>query len=224
MLNDRTLRQAGAESEEQRRRPWQMYQDDRAQTAASQRNVLAMWSRNNQHIILVSSVLQSRTNTETTGGGSARSNLQVPGTRHQFPCGCVGILPDAGKNNKFAKSTGKSFQCRVSAILNQSRAAAACGGHTAIDINTPHTVIRKLMDATVCWRCEQPLDWENLGRGTTPHIHHNNASGQLYGATHHACNPHAEAEAHDRLYIKVQILEQRVRELRIRSRSVKFSR
>ena len=56
------------------------------------------------------------------------------------------------------------------------------------------------MEEKLCWRCRKPMHWENLGKGKTPHLHHNHETGEIYGFTHSRCNPSA--------------LEEEIRELR----------
>jgi len=114
-------------------------------------------------------------------------NVQRPGSFHTFTlCGCSGILPPKGESNKFSQVAS----CRVSKILGVSQVAARKFGHTPIDIKTPHSVIRELMEEENCWRCSKPLSWE-VGAGKTPHLHHNHETGAIYGFTHPHCNPQA---------------------------------
>lgn len=134
--------------------------------------------------------------------GQRPRNLQLHGQAHKFPCGCCDVLPERGCTNKFAKGggLGHGHICRVSDLLNSSRQNARVGGYTAIACDTSHVVIRRWMEEPNCWRCQQPLDWNSLGRGKTPHLHHNHITGEIYGFTHSTCNPHAEEEVFDRLY------------------------
>jgi hypothetical protein len=134
--------------------------------------------------------------------GFKARNSQKPEEQHTFPvCGCTGILPPTQQSNMFAKiSSHKGHACRVACILSQSRIYAARDGYTPIARDTPHSVIRKLMEEPNCWRCNQPLNWDELGNGKTPHLHHNHVTGEIYGFTCPTCNPGAEEAAYDRLY------------------------
>jgi len=143
----------------------------------------------------------------------APKNWQTPGSFHCFPCGCSGILPQRGESNKFAKDMFKKVaRCRVGFILMLSQHHAKENGCAPIDSQTPHSVIRKLMEEENCCRCHQPLVWA-FGNGKTPHLHHNHESGGIYGFTHPRCNPRAlEHEIND-LRHENEVLRQRIREL-----------
>jgi hypothetical protein len=127
-------------------------------------------------------------------------NRQTPGEFHTFPCGCSGVLPqERGTSNQFAiKVLKQGWACRVTAVLGGIRKQSERDGYKPIDLNTPHSVIRKMMQEKNCALCGEPLKWE-LGRGKTPHLHHDHDTGQPIGFSHHRCNPRA--------------LESRVREL-----------
>jgi len=86
-----------------------------------------------------------------------------------------------------------------------------------MDSNTPHQNIRKMMEEPNCWRCGQPLNWDKLGMGKTPHLHHNHITGELYGFTHAACNVHAKEEAFDRLYEENVRLRHEIKNLKSKS-------
>lgn len=127
--------------------------------------------------------------------GNKPRNSQTPNSNHVFPCGCSGILPkNRGEGNKFARSTKHGpparniWYCRVAAILRGSVDGAKKGGYKPINAQTPHASIRKMMEATTCWRCNEDLVWK-LGRSTTPHLHHNHETGEALGFTHNHCNP-----------------------------------
>lgn len=122
------------------------------------------------------------------------------GQYHKFPCGCDGILPENFEEpNKFARIKAnklariinkRHFGCRVSYILLQSQLDAKKGKYAPIPLDTPHSVIRKMMEEPNCERCNEPLDWI-FGRGKTPHLHHNHSTGEVYGFVHSHCNHHA---------------------------------
>jgi hypothetical protein len=133
-------------------------------------------------------------------GNHQPRNFQRLGHTHTFPCGCSGRLPKVlGQSNKFAFSLGRSgYRCRVASIINGSRASAAKYGFTSIALDTPHIVIRKMMDDPICERCGEPLTWE-IGFGKTPHLHHNHETGEIYGFTHPVCNPQALEREIERL-------------------------
>src|SRR6266851_7348193 len=131
-------------------------------------------------------------------------NFQMSGSSHTFPrCGCSGILPARrSESNLFTRSVGgRSWQCRVGMILLNSRRDAVKWAYVPIDINTSHSVIRKLMEIKICWRCKQPLEWV-FGSGKTPHLHHDHKTGEIYGFTHPRCN--------------LQALEHEIGELKVR--------
>lgn len=131
-------------------------------------------------------------------GISAR-NIQHPGERHTFPCGCSGVLPELGLSNSFAQKQGHSFVCRVRTILNKSVTESRAGRYSPIDPETPHAVIREMMTKADCVLCHEPLTWE-LGKGKTPHLHHDHETGEPYGFTHSACNPKALQKEVTRLF------------------------
>lgn len=126
--------------------------------------------------------------------GSKPRNIQHPGEHHVFPCGCSGVLPDTwGGANKFATratNTG-GFGCRVASILYGSQVSAKRDGNEPIPLNTPHSVIRNLMDETDCERCGELLDWSAvaIAGAKAPHLHHNHFTGEPHGFTHPKCNP-----------------------------------
>ena len=133
--------------------------------------------------------------------GLSPKRSQRPSQTYAFPCGCQGLLPaNRGENNKFAWSSPsrREWICRVYSILNTSLHLAKVRNYEPIDPNTPHSVIRALMDESLCERCRQPLKWE-FGKGKTPHLHHNHETGEIYGFTHSQCNPKAMELEIDRL-------------------------
>jgi hypothetical protein len=130
--------------------------------------------------------------------GHKPKNLQVPNTRHTFSCGCIGLLPKKGRSNQFAYYTSPSWQCRVAKIIHTNIDNSRNCGYLSIDPNTPHSIIRKLMEDPNCERCGQPLKWE-FGYGKTPHLHHNHTTGEIYGFTHPRCNPNALEQEIERL-------------------------
>lgn len=121
---------------------------------------------------------------------------QEPGKLYQFPCGCEGILPEQkGESNLFARfdSNCQVWKCRILMILNGSRALGRKYGYCPIPMNTPHSVIRKMMERQNCELCRQPLIW-NVGFNKTPHLHHNHSTGEIYGFAHFRCNTRALEE------------------------------
>ena len=56
--------------------------------------------------------------------------------------------------------------------------------------NTPHSVIRELMNKDVCVLCGKKLTWA-FGLSKTPHLHHDHETGKIIGFTHPVCNPFA---------------------------------
>jgi hypothetical protein len=131
--------------------------------------------------------------------GHEPRNYQHPEGPHTFPCGCAGILPRRGDVNKFAIRREKYFVCRVLKIVQSSTDDAKYYGYKSIDPNTPHEIIRKLMEEPNCERCQQPLSWKEFGKGKTPHLHHDHESGEILGFTHPRCNPRAVQHEMDRL-------------------------
>lgn len=116
---------------------------------------------------------------------------QIPGEVYIFPCGCTGILPSEPQQaNLFVCRDPLGWKCRVSVILNASQQSARKRKYKPIDLNTPHSVIRKMMNESDCERCGEPLKWE-LGFNKTPHLHHDHVTGKIYGFVHFRCNPRA---------------------------------
>jgi hypothetical protein len=129
-------------------------------------------------------------------------NIQAPGAAHKFPCGCSGILPEKrGQSSTFAIWGGHGWSCRVKRILISSSFTRRLKvkGYVPIDPDTPHATIRALMEEPNCERCGQPLSWNDLGKGKTPPLHHNNATGEIYGFTHLRCNTEAMEQEIERL-------------------------
>ena len=119
-------------------------------------------------------------------GGNPR-NYQVPGSRHTFPCGCTGILPEKGFDNLFAAETsGGVFTCRARLPIYSSKHNAKKRGYKPIDPFTPHSLIRKMMEEN-CVLCGEALVW-TFGRMKTPHLHHNHETGKVIGFAHPKCN------------------------------------
>ena len=137
--------------------------------------------------------------------GHKPKNSQVAGKRHTFPCGCSGVLPLKGQSNLFCYRG----MCRISKILWSNLKIAERCGYKPMDVNTPHTLIRKMMKKTNCERCGKPLKWI-LRRGKTPHLHHNHTTGEIYGFTHHHCNPRALEDEIERLQKQIKRLTARV--------------
>ena len=131
-------------------------------------------------------------------------NIQFPGRPHMFPCGCSGILSD--KSNKFTVVVSGRNKCRVARILGTSQRVAKRDGCAPINIKTPHSVIRELMEVKLCWLCKQPMDWV-FGKKTTPHLHHDHKTGEIYGFTHPRCNSEALEREIDELRKRIKELE-----------------
>jgi NAD-dependent SIR2 family protein deacetylase len=121
--------------------------------------------------------------------GSIPKNYQFLGKKHIFPCGCAALLPRTKRSTKYVVYTGSGFVCRISTILKASKASARKRGHTAIPINTSHTAIRELMNNRKCERCARAMSWTIGDVLTTPHLHHDHETGEIYGFTHPKCNP-----------------------------------
>jgi len=137
-------------------------------------------------------------------------NKQNSGSHHTFPCGCSGFLPTENKSNWFASTTGnKHWGCRVTQLLCSSQASARKHGQRPIDKNISHKLIRKMMAKSLCWRCKKPLLWI-MGKNTTPHLHHNHITGEVYGFTHPHCNLKALEREVDELRNEIYRLRQRV--------------
>jgi hypothetical protein len=79
----------------------------------------------------------------------------------------------------------------VASILYGSQVSAKRDGNEPIPLNTPHSVIRNLMDETDCERCGELLDWSAvaIAGAKAPHLHHNHFTGEPHGFTHPKCNP-----------------------------------
>jgi hypothetical protein len=126
-------------------------------------------------------------------------NVQHIGQTHRCPCGCSGVLPKTlGNANQFVLTVGGRFICRVSQILNNSQGASKRDGYQPIPLDTPHSIVRKMMAEPNCERCGEPLSWE-FGLGKTPHLHHDHETGEPLGFTHPVCNPNAMEDEIDRL-------------------------
>ena len=137
--------------------------------------------------------------------GFEPDQIQEPGKEHTFRCGCTGVLPDKrGESNKFANFSHGVWRCRISTILNASQAAARLGHFLPMDLNTPHHIIRVMMDTAICELCKQPLIWE-FGKNKTPHLHHNHTTGKIYGFAHFKCNTRA-------LEIEVEFLREFIKD------------
>jgi hypothetical protein len=138
--------------------------------------------------------------------GQTPVNTQHAGQFHVFPCGCGGILPKTGSDDKFARRTsGGTYMCRVSLILTCSWNNSKRDGHIPISPDTPHSIIRRLMEELNCERCGESLIWE-FGSGRTPHLHHNHLTGEIYGFTHPICNPRALEQEIERLRADIKFL------------------
>jgi hypothetical protein len=123
-------------------------------------------------------------------------NWQVAGKEHTFPCGCSGTLPgNKTESNKFAVSKNigdgvNGWYCRVLKIVGSIRVSATLKGYKPIDMATPHSLIRQMMQRKDCVLCGELLEWK-FGPGKTPHLHHNHNTGEIYGFSHPRCNPNA---------------------------------
>jgi hypothetical protein len=145
-----------------------------------------------------------RTNYQRATHGSKPLNRQMPGKKHTFLCGCSGILPKQRRQpNKFAVAVSSNWACRAAIILKNSKFHAK--KYKPMDSNTPHSLIRELMEEPNCERCGQPLKWE-LGVGRTPHLHHDHDTGEIYGFTHLRCNSQALENEIERLKAKIKKL------------------
>ena len=134
-------------------------------------------------------------------------NVQRFGGRHEFPCGCIGILPkQRGESNLFAVSAGKAWMCRVSGILNAQKQAAKRGGYRPVNKGIPHSVIRTMMENKFCERCRKPLKWV-FGLYKTPHLHHSHRTGAPLGFAHPLCNMRAVDDEIARLKRRLRKLE-----------------
>jgi hypothetical protein len=131
--------------------------------------------------------------------GQNPKNYQRSGRKHTFiNCGCAGVLPRYGGNNKFAAKSGPVFICRVTRIIIGSQSRGKLYEYAPIPRSTPHSVIREFMEEPNCERCGEPLKWE-FEVGKTPHLHHSHETGEIYGFTHPTCNPQALENEIDRL-------------------------
>ena len=92
--------------------------------------------------------------------------------------------------------------CRVAKIFATNFQDSVKGGFVAINQNTPHSTIRKMMEEKFCWRCGEPLKWE-FGLGKTPHLHHSHKTGEPLGFTHSRCNPNAMEHEIDSLKAEI---------------------
>lgn len=132
----------------------------------------------------------------------------TPETYHAFSCGCAGMLPKRKTSNQLVIWSGSGFMCRISMILSNSLKTSARGNYAPISSKTPHPGIRRLMRNPVCVRCNGPLKWDCFSRATTPHLHHNHETGEIYGFTHPHCNPRALEQENDRLREQIKQLKQ----------------
>jgi hypothetical protein len=82
-----------------------------------------------------------------------------------------------------------------------------------MDANTPHSFIHTMMQRDICVICGEPLEWK-LGQITTPHLHHDHLTGQIYGFAHAKCNPGAEAKEIFRLTAEIEKLQQENQKLK----------
>jgi len=143
--------------------------------------------------------------------GAKPLNIQVPEKLHTFSCGCVGILPKKGEQNKFAMWVQKAgFRCRAQVILLSSKQSAKKNGHRPISASTPHKTIRFFMEKSKCERCDESLIWE-FGFGKTPHLHHDHKTGEIYGFTHPKCNVFAMEREISRLRKQIRKFKLRVK-------------
>lgn len=127
-------------------------------------------------------------------------NHQIAETMHTFPCGCTGLLPKHNQSSVFACAYPKlGFMCRITSILINSAKTARRGGYKPIPQNTSHQSIRMMMTNPNCVQCGLPLSWSHLAIASTPHLHHNHKTGEIYGFTHPRCNPRALEQENDRL-------------------------
>lgn len=114
-------------------------------------------------------------------------NYQNSGDFHIFLCGCSGTLPEKGKSNMLAVQSKSSHKCRINSILSRNQSTAKRRGYRPMNKNTPHTVIRIMMEQP-CFYCGYSLDWSQLMSGKTPHLDHDHETGKINGFTHPTCN------------------------------------
>jgi len=88
-----------------------------------------------------------------------------------------------GNNNSY-------WGCRISGILAQDQVRAKKRGYAPMRQDVPHSQIRRMMEE-LCVHCGEPLDWERLGVGKTPHLDHDHETGEVNGFSHSSCNPRA---------------------------------
>lgn len=138
--------------------------------------------------------------------------LKKPGELWWFTCGCNGVLPKQGESNLFAVWRGgirPNWYCRVARLLGSGLAKGQDRGYEAIKQNTPHAIVRELMKAAMCWRCQEPMNWIFVA-GKTPHLHHNHNTGEIYGFTHPHCNPLALEHQIDEMRDQIVALRNRL--------------
>lgn len=142
--------------------------------------------------------------------GGQPQTRQIPGQQFTFACGCAGILPTRrGVSTVFAFWNSDYWYCRVAHILRSSQQAAKTRGYLPIDFAIPHASIRRLMLATHCVQCGEPLHWI-FRAGKTPHLHHNHETGKIYGFTHPVCNTQALDRTIDRLHDQLYLFTGRM--------------
>jgi hypothetical protein len=141
-------------------------------------------------------------------------NTQTLGNFHKFRCGCEGVLPlKVGEHNKFVAPTNEHFICRISGIVTASESTAKEYKDKPINRDIPHSAIRLLMEEKNCELCGLPLTWE-FAPGKTPHLHHNHATGKLFGFVHAKCNPHALEAEIERQRIEIERLKKKLDKIR----------
>lgn len=123
--------------------------------------------------------------------------------KKSYRCGCSVILPRRGKSDQFSIWSGHGFRCRIREILQRSTRHAERLGYKPINPDTPHTIIREMMQEN-CVLCGERLKWE-FGPGKTPHLHHDHDTGEAVGFTHNRCNPNALENRVKKLAIELEV-------------------
>ena len=97
--------------------------------------------------------------------------------------------------------------CRVTKILASIRASARRYNYAPVD-GFYHKTVRDMTEFPNCCLCNLTLNWDELGWGKTPHLHHDHVSGKPIGFTHAKCNPLAMENEIDRLKKEIEELKE----------------